>query len=103
MLEFFAIFTTSFTVALSGALMPGPLLTVTISESARRGYMAGPLLIVGHSVLELVLVTAICLGLDVYLKEEEYGRETQAIFPFQGRQGAFRLQIRHEAFGNRGR
>lgn len=68
MLEFFAIFTTSFTVALSGALMPGPLLTVTISESARRGYMAGPLLIVGHSVLELVLVTAICLGLDVYLK-----------------------------------
>ena len=68
MVEFFAIFTTSFTVALSGALMPGPLLTVTISESARRGYIAGPLLIVGHSILELALVAAICLGLDVYLK-----------------------------------
>jgi len=48
--------------------MPGPLLTVTISESARRGYIAGPLLMVGHSVLELGLVAAICLGLDVYLK-----------------------------------
>ena len=48
--------------------MPGPLLTVTISESARRGYSAGPLLIVGHSILELALVTAICLGLGVYLK-----------------------------------
>ena len=68
MVEFFVIFTTSFTVALSGALMPGPLLTVTISESARRGYIAGPLLIVGHSILELALVAAICLGLDVYLK-----------------------------------
>jgi threonine/homoserine/homoserine lactone efflux protein len=68
MVEFFAIFTTSFTVALSGALMPGPLLTVTISESARRGYIAGPLLIAGHSILELALVAAICLGLDVYLK-----------------------------------
>ncbi len=48
--------------------MPGPLLTVTISESARRGYIAGPLLIVGHSILELALVAAICLGLGVYLK-----------------------------------
>lgn len=48
--------------------MPGPLLTVTISESAKRGYIAGPLLIVGHSVLELGLVAAIWFGLDVYLK-----------------------------------
>ena len=48
--------------------MPGPLLTVTISESARRGYIAGPLLMVGHGVLELALVAAIRLGLDVYLK-----------------------------------
>jgi threonine/homoserine/homoserine lactone efflux protein len=68
MVEFFVIFTTSFTVALSGALMPGPLLTVTISESAGRGCSAGPLLIVGHSILELALVAAICLGLGVYLK-----------------------------------
>jgi len=64
MLEFFTIFITSFTVALSGALMPGPLLTVTISETAARGCSAGPLLMVGHSVLELVLVAAILLGLD---------------------------------------
>ncbi len=68
MLEFVTIFITSFTVALSGALMPGPLLTVTISETANRGYSAGPLLMVGHSGLELALVAAICLGLDVYLK-----------------------------------
>ncbi|MFZ2448120.1 MAG: LysE family transporter [Syntrophobacteraceae bacterium] len=68
MFEFAAIFITSFTVALSGALMPGPLFTITISESARRGCRAGPLLIAGHALLELVLVIAVCRGLGVYLK-----------------------------------
>jgi threonine/homoserine/homoserine lactone efflux protein len=57
----------SFTLALSGALMPGPLFTLTISESARRGFKAGPLLMLGHSLLELVLVVAIILGLGSYL------------------------------------
>ncbi|NIO68753.1 MAG: lysine transporter LysE, partial [Anaerolineae bacterium] len=32
-------------VCFSGALMPGPLLTVTISQSAQRGFWQGPLLI----------------------------------------------------------
>lgn len=43
--------------------MPGPLLTVTINESSRRGFIAGPLLIAGHAVLELVLIAALLLGL----------------------------------------
>jgi threonine/homoserine/homoserine lactone efflux protein len=53
----------SFMLALSGALMPGPLLTTTVGESVRHGPRAGPLLIAGHSVLELVLVAALFLGL----------------------------------------
>ena len=44
MLALLAIFATSFVIALSGALMPGPLLTATIGESSRRGLLAGPLL-----------------------------------------------------------
>lgn len=56
------IFFTSLIVALSGAMMPGPLLTVTVAESARRGFIAGPLLIVGHAILELLLVVALVLG-----------------------------------------
>jgi threonine/homoserine/homoserine lactone efflux protein len=68
MFEYATIFITSFSVALSGALMPGPLFTITISESARRGFSTGPLLIVGHALLELALVIAICKGLDAYLK-----------------------------------
>jgi threonine/homoserine/homoserine lactone efflux protein len=65
---FITLFVTSFIVALSGAVMPGPLLTVTISESPRRGIMTGPLLIVGHAVLELALVLALLMGLAPVLK-----------------------------------
>lgn len=57
------IFASSFLLALSGALMPGPLLTVTIGESPRRGFIAGPLLILGHGLLEAALVVAIVMGL----------------------------------------
>lgn len=59
---------TSFTLALSGALMPGPLLTITVAEAARRGAWAGPLLITGHALLELFLVVVIILGLGPFLK-----------------------------------
>ena len=63
-----AIFATSFVVAFSGAAMPGPVMTATISESARRGPMAGPLIVAGHAVLELGLVILIMLGLAPFLQ-----------------------------------
>ena len=70
MLALATIFVTSFIVALSGALMPGPLFTVTVSESSRRGPVAGPLLIAGHGILELALVAALMLGVGPLLKKE---------------------------------
>ena len=51
--------------------MPGPLLTVTISESSRRGAFAGPLMILGHGMLELVLIVALLTGLAPFLKRDE--------------------------------
>ncbi len=59
---------TSFLVGLSGALMPGPLLTVAIAESARRGFAAGPLLVVGHGVVELLLWIALAFGVGSILR-----------------------------------
>ncbi len=58
---------TSFMVALSGALMPGPLLTVTVGEASRRGFWAGPLIILGHGLLELALVLLLLAGLGSWL------------------------------------
>ena len=51
--------------------MPGPLLTATISETSRQGFKAGPLLILGHGILELLLVLALILGLAPLLKRQE--------------------------------
>ena len=65
------IFATSFVIALSGALMPGPLLTITLSESARRGFRAGPLIVLGHGILELFLVLLLLLGLAPILKNDQ--------------------------------
>ena len=57
----------SFLVALSGALVPGPLFSVTVAESARRGAVAGPLIIIGHGILELSLVILIIFGIAPFL------------------------------------
>ena len=65
------IFVTSFVIALSGALMPGPLLTITLSESARRGFYAGPLIVLGHGILELLLLLLLLLGLAPILKNDQ--------------------------------
>ena len=70
MLILLTIFVSSFVIALSGAMMPGTLLTVTISESSRRGFIAGPLLILGHGILELSLLIAILLGLAPLFTQE---------------------------------
>ena len=86
---------TSFLVGLSGAMMPGPVLTITIGETAARlrqgglfpsgsdaregsvgppgaaqlarGAMVGPLIVLGHGLLEVGLVVAVVLGLGKLL------------------------------------
>ena len=51
------IFSLSFITSLSGALMPGPMLTYTIARTAQsgsRGWLLGPRVVVGHAVLALL-------------------------------------------------
>jgi len=60
----------SFMIALSGALVPGPLFTITVSESARRGASTGPLLILGHAIIEILIILLILSGLSPFLKHE---------------------------------
>lgn len=62
------LFASAFVVALSGALMPGPLLTVTVAHSPRFGWTFGPLAILGHAILELGLISLIFLGAGPLLK-----------------------------------
>lgn len=64
------VFSVSFLMALSGALMPGPLLTYTIArtmQSRRRGYLVGAWVIAGHALLEGALVCALAVGVAEFL------------------------------------
>jgi len=71
LITMFTIFISSFVIALSGALMPGPLLTATIIQSTQRGFITGPLMIAGHAILELGLVIALLMGLAPFLQQPE--------------------------------
>jgi threonine/homoserine/homoserine lactone efflux protein len=61
----------SFVVALSGALMPGPLLTFTVARTvrvARRGWLTGALVTLGHAALEGAIVIGLLLGVLEFLR-----------------------------------
>lgn len=52
----------SFLVALSGAMMPGPMMLVTITASRKHGLRAGPLITTAHAALELAMVLMLFAG-----------------------------------------
>lgn len=43
--------------------MPGPMLTVTISNSLEKGSIAGPLVVAGHIIAEIAILLLLVLGL----------------------------------------
>ncbi len=68
MFSLLTIFVGAFVVGLSGAMAPGPVLTVTISETLKRGFKAGPLIVLGHAALEIVLLLLIAGGLGPFFQ-----------------------------------
>ncbi|MGI6165511.1 MAG: LysE family translocator [Limnochordia bacterium] len=67
-MEILLIFVGSFIVGLSGAIVPGPLFTVTISETTQRGIWAAPLLICGHALCEVAMIFGLVLGIGPLLQ-----------------------------------
>ncbi|MHB8993151.1 MAG: LysE family transporter, partial [Chloroflexota bacterium] len=63
-MEIVALLVSAFLVSLSGALMPGPVMTLTIAHAVNRGHLAGPLVTLGHGLVEGLLVVALALGLS---------------------------------------
>lgn len=64
------LFLTSFLVGLSGALMPGPLLVATVRGTYLYGPLAGPLVTLGHGLIELGAVLALAFGLGQFVSSE---------------------------------
>ena len=64
------IFIFSFLIALTGALIPGPVLTFTIYKSVqKRGYLAGFFIILGHATLEFGMICLLLLGASLFLRD----------------------------------
>ncbi len=57
------IFIQAFLVGFSGAIAPGPLLTYNIQLTYKKGFWVGPKLILGHAILEALLIIGIIAGL----------------------------------------
>ena len=57
------VFISAFLIGFSGAVMPGPMLGITIDGSLKKGWTAGPLVVLGHGILELSLITVMIFGL----------------------------------------
>ena len=64
------VFFNSFIVGFSGAMMPGPLLVVGISETPRHGWRTGIIISVGHAIAEIGVVLVLVLGLAAFAKDE---------------------------------
>lgn len=60
----------AFIIGLSGAMMPGPVLTYVVDGSLRKGFAAGPLVITGHMFLELLLVILLLTGMSSLFASE---------------------------------
>jgi threonine/homoserine/homoserine lactone efflux protein len=63
----YQIFIGSMIVAFSGALVPGPMLTLVISSVAEKGFWTSFFIVVGHSLLELIVVIGFFLGILKFL------------------------------------
>lgn len=61
------IFLGAMVVGFSGAMVPGPMFTLTVTGVAQRGFWASFFISLGHSILELLLVISFFLGILRYL------------------------------------
>ena len=58
-----SVFVFSFVVGFGAVVSPGPVSTAIVSQAPRRGWLVGPLVATGHSLMELAIVILIAVGL----------------------------------------
>jgi len=87
-LDVLGIAAASFMTALYGALVPGPVFALVVSESLKGGRIVGPIIVLGHFIIEWIIISAIFLGAGPILSSNEakiiVGYAGSAILGFMG-------------------
>jgi threonine/homoserine/homoserine lactone efflux protein len=59
----------AFAIGLTGALAPGPTLVATVNSSLKDGWKAGPKVMVGHALVEVLIFISIVCGLAAAMQQ----------------------------------
>jgi len=70
-LDILGIASLSFIAALSGAVVPGPVFVIVVSEALKKGKKAAPLIVLGHLIIEAFIILIIFLGLGAFLNSTQ--------------------------------
>lgn len=59
-----AVFLFSFAVGFGAVVSPGPVSAAIVSQAPKQGWLTGPLVATGHSILEFIFVVLIAFGIS---------------------------------------
>ncbi|MCE5329951.1 LysE family translocator [bacterium] len=66
-LNIFQIFISALVVGFSGAVVPGPMFTLVVSRTAQKGFWASFFIVIGHAIVELIILLLFLAGILKYL------------------------------------
>lgn len=69
MIEIIKALALGFTVGISAALIPGPMMFATIGISLEKGWRTGPFVFLGHSIVELSVILLIIAGVSSFISD----------------------------------
>jgi len=68
MIELIKALILGFTVGISAALIPGPMMFATIGAALKKGWRVGPSVFIGHALVELAFFVLILIGASPFIK-----------------------------------
>lgn len=67
MIELIKALALGFTIGISAALIPGPMMFATIGLSLEKGWRTGPFIFIGHSLVEIAIILLIIGGVSSFI------------------------------------
>ncbi|MDA0524484.1 LysE family transporter [Methanococcoides alaskense] len=73
MIELLKALALGFTIGISAALIPGPMMFATVGISLEKGWRAGPFVFLGHSMVELAVILLVIAGASSFISDSTIG------------------------------